>query len=366
MAISTPFSGGVPVGSDHSVFSFIASPGLPEWLTAHRVSLVFTTYQAGRLIAVGRSPHGGVSVFQRSLERCMGLWVSPDGEEFWVATAWQLWRLANALTPGATHDGYDRVYIPRTGHTTGNLDIHDIALDANGAPVFVATKFNCLATLSPRHSLTPVWTPDFITDLAPEDRCHLNGLAMVKGQPGYVTAVSDSNTADGWRAHRHDGGIIIDVATGETITRGLSMPHSPRWHRKRLWLLNAGTGEFGFINPNTGRFAALTFLPGFARGLAFAGNYAIIGLSAARREFAFDGLPLAEELTKRGTEAVCGVAIVDLATGTITEWIRIEGAVRELYDVTALPDVTRPMVLGFVTDEIQHMLSIDTTPRPTP
>lgn len=337
----------------------MSSPGLSEWLSRHDVSLLLSTYQAGRLIAVGRNPDGGVSVFQRSLERCMGLWASADAEEFWVATAWQLWRFANALTPGTSHDNFDRVYVPRTGHTTGDLDIHDVALDGSGAPVFVNTKFNCLAQLSHRHSFTPIWKPDFITDITPEDRCHLNGLALRDGVPAYATSVSATNVADGWREHRAAGGVVFDIAGGTTIGHGWSMPHSPRWHRNRLWLLNAGEGEFGYVDPDTGRFAALTFLPGFARGLAFAGNYAIVGLSAERREFAFDGLALADELSRRNQQALCGIVIIDLATGDIAEWIRIEGAVRELYDVAVLYGASRPMVLGFLTDEIKRLLSID-------
>lgn len=361
-----PFQGGIPVGSDPSVFSLSASPGLPRWLAAHDVSLVFTTYQAGRLFTLGRSPDGGLSVFQRSFERCMGLWAAPDGGELWVATRWQLWRLANALAPGAVHHGYDRLYIPRTGHTTGDLDIHDIAVNAGGDPVFVNTRFNCLATLSRRHSFRPLWIPPFITGLVPEDRCHLNGLAMLDGQPGQVSAVACTNTAEGWRGHRGDGGIVMDVASGAIIASGLSMPHSPRWHHDRLWLLDAGTGYFGSVDTARGRFEPATFLPGFARGLAFVGHYAIVGLSASRAEFSFDGLALARELRRRDTEAHCGLAIIDLMTGAISEWLRIEGAVRELYDVAVLPGVARPMVLGFISPEIQQLLSIDPGPGTNP
>ena len=137
------------------------------------------------------------------------------------------------------------------------------------------------------------------------------------------------------------------------------MPHSPRWHNKRLWLLNAGSGEFGYLDPATGAFVAVTFLPGFARGLCFVGNHALVGISAARREAAFAGLRLDDELTRRRAEAVCGIAIIDLSTGAITEWLRLDGAVRELYDVAVMPGAVRPMVLGFVTDEIHHLLSIE-------
>ena len=359
MTEGAPFQGGVPVGTDHSVFSLTASPGFPGWLKARNISLVLTTYQAGRLFTVGCNPDGGLSVYQRTFERCMGLWAAPDASAFWVATQWQLWRLANALAPGAAYQGYDRLYIPRTGHTTGDLDIHDIAVDGAGEPLFVATQFNCLGTLSPRHSFKPRWRPPFISALTPGDRCHLNGLSMVDGRPAQVSAVARTDTLDGWRAHRADGGVLLVVPSGEVIASGLSMPHSPRVHEGRTWLLNAGSGHLGWVDPGSGRFEPVAFLPGFARGLAFVGHQALIGLSAARREFAFDGLPLAEALRRYRTEAYCGLAIVDLDSGVIREWLRLDGAVRELYDVAVLPGVVRPMVVGFITPEIRQLLSID-------
>lgn len=341
------------------MFGLTASPGLPAWLDTQGVSLALTTYQAGRLFAVGCSPDGGLSVFQRSFERCMGLWAAPDGQSFWLATAWQLWRFANALAPVQTHDGYDRVFIPRTGHTTGDLDIHDLALDADGSVVFVNTKFGCLAMLSETHSFRPLWRPRFLSGLVPEDRCHLNGLAMVDGRPGFVTAASRSDIADGWRRHRADGGVVIDVRSDEIVAEGLSMPHSPRIHRGQVWLLNAGIGQLGFVDAATGRFEAVAFLPGFARGLSFASDYAIVGISAARSESSFDGLALGEELAGRGRQAQCGVVIIDTRTGETVEWLRIDGAVRELYDVVVLPGVARPMVVGVLTEEVKQLLSVE-------
>ena len=113
--------------------------------------------------------------------------------------------------------------------------------------IFVNTLFGCLATFSPRASFQPLWRPPFLSALVPEDRCHLNGLAMRDGRPAYVTAVAASDVADGWRDRRRDGGCVIDVASGGIVASGLSMPHSPRWYRDRLWVLNSGTGEFGSV-----------------------------------------------------------------------------------------------------------------------
>ena len=209
-----------------------------------------------------------------------------------------------------------------------------------------------------RSSFTPLWRPPFLSKLAAEDRCHLNGLALADGRPRFVTAVGTSDVVDGWRDRRRDGGVVMEVPDGRVIASGLSMPHSPRLYRGRLWLHNSGTGEFGSVDPGGGRFEPLTFCPGYLRGLAFAGDYAVVGLSQPRHDKTFSGLALQEELARRGAEARCGLLIIDLRTGDVAHWLRVEGMVRELYDVAVLPGVTRPMALGFKTDEILRMIAV--------
>ena len=144
---------------------------------------------------------------------------------------------------------FDACYVPREPSSPANSTRMTSASLPDGRIVFVNTLYNCLATPSERHSFTPIWRPPFISAIVKEDRCHLNGLAMADGVPRYVTAVSRSDTIDGWRDRRADGGVVIDVQTGEIVIGGLSMPHSPRLYRGRLWLLNSGTGELGWIEP---------------------------------------------------------------------------------------------------------------------
>lgn len=326
------------------------------WLAAQGTSLAFTTYQAGKLFLVGLKEDGALSVFERTFNRCMGLAVA--GNTLWMSTLYQLWRFENALEPGQSHAGYDALYVPRLAYTTGDLDIHDIAVDATGEPVFVNTLFSCLARPSSHASFVPVWQPPFVSRLAAEDRCHLNGLAMCDGRPRYVTAVSRSDVSDGWRDRRIDGGVVIDTESGETVCAGLSMPHSPRLHGGRLWLLNSGAGEFGYVDPASGRFEALTFLPGYLRGLAFSGDFAIVGLSTCRENRTFQDLPLDAALTSRDAEPRCALAVVDLRSGDAVHWLRINGFVRELYDVAVMPGVRRPQALGFKTDEIRRHIVI--------
>jgi len=221
------------------------------------------------------------------------------------------------------------------------------------------TLFSCIATVSEGASFRPLWRPPFISKLAPEDRCHLNGLALEDGRPRYVTLVANSDVADGWRDRRADGGMLMDVATGDPLLRGLSMPHSPRLHEGRLWLLNSGAGELGFLDRDAKKFVPVVFCPGYARGLAFVGPYAVVGLSLARENRTFQGLPLDGALAARGAEPRCGLLVIDTRSGDTVEWLRIEGVVRELFDVAVLPGVRNPAAIGFVSDEIQRLISID-------
>lgn len=327
------------------------------WLAEQKLSIALTTYQIGKLFLLGLKDNGEMSIFERTFNRCMGL--CPTANGFYMSSLHQVWRFENVFTKGEQQNGYDRLYLPQVGNTTGDLDIHDMVVDADGRLVFVNTLFGCLATLSETHSFKPLWRPPFISKLAAEDRCHLNGLAMKDGRAAYVTAVGESDVVDGWRDHRAGGGVVIDVNSNEIVCRGLSMPHSPRWHQGKLWLLNSGSGDFGHVDLQSGRFVPLTFCAGYMRGLYFHGDFALVGLSKPRHNKTFSGLPLDENLKSRKAEARCGIQIIDLRTGDAVHWLRIEGVVDELYDVITLPGVKRPMALGFKTDEIRRVISIE-------
>jgi uncharacterized protein (TIGR03032 family) len=153
--------------------------------------------------------------------------------------------------------------------------------------------------------------------------------------------------------------LLIDVQANEIVASGLSMPHSPRWYRDRLWLCNSGTGEFGSVDLASGRFEPLTFCAGYLRGVAFHGDYALLGTSKPRHNKTFSGLPLDDALAQRNVEARCGLQVVDLRTGDVVHWIRFEGLVEELYDVITLPGVRNPALIGFVSDEIRRLISIE-------
>lgn len=335
------------------------------WLEQTGGSLVFTTYQAGKVFMIGVNPETKrLSVYERSFPRCMGFGQTRiNGRTtLWLSSLFQLWRLENFLEPNQkTTEGYDAVFVPIEGRTTGDIDIHDIEhVQGDTHPIFVATRFNCIATLDEKNSFKPVWIPPWIDRIAAEDRCHLNGLALENGKPKYVTSVAMTNSAGAWRDHRTDGGVIFDMANETVIASGLSMPHSPRVHNGELYCLQSGTGEFGRIDKKAGTFEPLCFLPGFARGVTFAGNHAIIGVSQDRKERTFEGLALQDRMAEKGINAKCMIAIVNLQTGDIEHSLEIDGPVRELYDVAMLEEISRPMLLGFKTAEVRFQI------RPTP
>ena len=343
-----------------SSFGIVSSPYFVEWLAQEQLSLAFTTYQAGKLFLVGRSASDRLSVFERTFDRAMGLW--SDGQSMWLAAAFQLWQFHNVFDSHEVVDGYDRLYVPRAGYTTGDLDIHDISVDGAGRIVFVNTLFSCLGVLSDVLNFTPLWRPHFISKLAAEDRCHLNGLAMQAGRPAYVTACSQGDSVNEWRHQRATAGCVIDVAANATVMSGLAMPHSPRVYDGELWLLNSGSGYLGKVDVARGKFEPVAFCPGYARGLAFHGRFAIVGLSKPR-ESTFSGLPLEQNLTRHGIKAETGIQVIDIHSGKVAHWLRAEGPIHELYDVALLPGVTRPRALGFKTDEVRHNIWLDDNSR---
>ena len=334
-----------------------ASRGLVDFLRTHRLSFALTSYQTGQLMLIGVLPDGRLSVFQRNFVRAMGLCAGT--QRIYVSAIAQVWRLENVLKDGqVANKQFDRLYVPRTAQTTGDIDVHEIAVDRDDQVVFVNTKYSCLATFDPVHSFKPLWRPRFISKLAPEDRCHLNGLAMRNGAPKYATAVSRSDVVDGWRERRHEGGVIIDVETGRVVTEDLSMPHSPRLANGTLWVLDSGRGYLCRVDEASGAVERIAFCPGFLRGLAFWRHFALVATSLPR-DSSFQGLELEDNLRARDGEARCGAFIVDTRNGDLLHWICFEGTVRELFDTAFLPGVRAPMCVGLAAPEMRTLITVE-------
>ncbi|MFC4257378.1 TIGR03032 family protein [Altererythrobacter xixiisoli] len=334
---------------------FIVSPGLPKWLQQHSTSFGFTSYQTGQLFLVGLMPDGGISLNQQNYSQAMGLcW---DQGRLYLASKFQIWRLENMLRPGQIgNDRFDAVFVPRNAHTTGDLDVHELAVDAAGQVIFANTSFSCLATVDPVHSFRALWRPAFVSELAPGDRCHLNGLAMHDGAPAYVTVVARSDEPGKWREHRANGGMLIDIRTGNILADGFSMPHSPRVVGDKVVLLDSGRGYIVEVDIANGSRRNIAFVPGFMRGLEIHDGFAIVTLSKPRYG-TFAGLDLDAELQRRGLAPWCGVVIIDLPTGQMVEWFRLEGDITELFDVAAMPSIVAPMSLGPNSNELMDTIT---------
>ena len=321
-----------------------ASPGLADWLSEQDVSLAFSTYKLGKLMMVGVDSVGELSLSDGQFDRVTG--VAFDDQCLYVATQDQLWQLIGVPQGHKSADDFERRYVPHVGQFTGDLGIRDVAVNGEGHPVFISSRFNCLATLSESHNFRPLWRPRFINRLVGEDRCHLNGVAIVDGKPRFVTACSQTNYFHGWRKCRGDGGVVIDTETDDVIVYSLSMPHSPRWYRQKLWLLNAGLGSFGFVDERTQLFEHVAFCPGFARGLAFTGDFAVIGLSQSRHDPTFEGLPLKDRLADANAIVRRGLIIIDLRSGEIVEWLWTNDPIEEIFEVVVLPGIKQASVTG--------------------
>ncbi len=319
---------------------FEYSRNFPALLAHLGVSLLVSTYQAGKLFVVG-AQQGSLALSFHNFEKAMGLAVRPD--RIAVGTRNQIWSLRNTpdLGPRLEPAGrYDGCFLTRSSHFTGDVDVHEMAWVGDQL-WFVNTLFSCLCTLHQDHSFVPRWRPPFVTALAPEDRCHLNGLAVADG-PCFVTAHAETDAPGGWRPNKATSGALIHVPSGDTVVRGLAMPHSPRVYRGRVWFLDSGKGRLVAVEPTTSAMETVAELPGFTRGLALHGSFAFIGLSKIRETAVFGEMPIADSRV----ELQCGVAMVDLRTGRRVAHLEFHSGVDEIFAVAVLPGIRFPALSG--------------------
>jgi len=336
-----------------------ASPKLGAWLREVGGSVAFTTYQSARLFLLSAGEGDTTNALERIMGASMGLAVDDKG--LWVSNQQQAWRFTNMGPQVLGETAFDAVYMPRKGYFLGPCDVHDILSNVSYQGeqhelLFVNTHYSCIAAIDEHYNFRPVWKPDFISALSLGDRCHLNGMCARDGELAYATLCGRSDTALGWKPMKNGGGCVVDISTNKIVCEGLSMPHSPRWYQGRLWLLNSGDGDFGYVDFVTGKYVVVGQCPGFARGLCFVGDYAVIGLSKLRENAFSTGLSVAERLKAQHIQQSCGLLVVDTRNAALTHWLTIDGPVTELYDVAFLPGVPRPFTPGFSEPQLQHAL----------
>ncbi|WP_370305190.1 TIGR03032 family protein [Sinimarinibacterium flocculans] len=327
-------SGAEVLASEHT-------SNLPVLLDQLGISLLVTTYQAGKLIVVrpdGAALNTHFCQFPKPMglaanSTCFSLGAGPQ-----IVTYRNLPAVGRKLKAGRS---VDACFLPRSSHITGDIDIHEMAFSQEGDLWFINTRFSCLCRLDGVSSFSPQWRPPFVSGLAPDDRCHLNGLAMRDGRPRYVTALGETDTGGGWRENRAAGGVLIDTEADEVLLRGLSMPHSPRWHDGRLWLLESGNGTLSVLDQGGGRPRRVAELPGFTRGLDFHGHLAFVGLSQVREAAVFSGIPITERVDDR----ICGIWVIDVNREQVIGFLRFKSGVQEVFGVSVLPGIRYPEVL---------------------
>lgn len=315
--------------------------------------MLISAYQSGRLISIGADQSGKLRLSAIAFDRSMGL--AADRGGVWVATFNRIWRFAFLLGAKLPEGLHDVVLTPQASFMTGYVNAHDLAIGPQGQPVFAASMFNCVATTSVEASLVPIWYPPFITDKSPQDACHLNGIALDKGQLRYATVFAQTGEFGAWRQAASEG-AVIDIASNAPVATGLAQPHSPRLHAGRLWLHESGKGAFGYVDG--GKFVEAIRCPGYLRGLAFHEEIACLGLSRPRDTGSAGAKAFASMLAERGTEMGCGLVFFDLKRGVGVHDLRFGAGIDEIYDIAILgyrdpllvspesPEASRTYIIG--------------------
>jgi len=336
------------------VVGFVHSPGLVELFQQLKISLLVSTYQAQRTLLFTAGPEK-LSMLMRTFERPTGL--AYDGQRLALCSKRQIWifeQAFNLKSPEGEIIPEDMTLVPRKSYVTGDVSAHEIAW-IGGQLVFVNTRFSCLSTVSENFSFRPLWQPKFISSLAAEDRCHLNGMAVNENGVQFVTALGEFDVAEGWRDSKRDGGILLHLPSGEVICRKLCMPHSPRIYANRLWLLDSGVGELQVVDPASGVREPVCRLPGYLRGLRFYDRFAFVGLSMIRESNIFGGLPISEKIA----DLKCAVFVIDITTGQQVGMIEFTKGIEELFDIVIIPNYQKPGIVGFEEDVVDGLYILE-------
>lgn len=335
-------------------FSCNFSPNTPELLQQLGITVAISTYQAGKVIFISATDSENLIQLPRNFKKAMGMAIGRN--KMAIAVQDEVIVLTNSPELAKTYppkpNTYDGLFLPRATYYTGHVDLHDLEWSGDEL-LAVNTRFSCLAKIDTNYSFTPIWKPYFISKLTPDDRCHLNGMALDQGKPKYVSALGKTDTAEGWRPDKAHGGVIMDVEKNEIVIDELAMPHSPRIYDGALYCLLSALGQLIKIDVAKGSYEVKHQFEGYVRGMAKHGDYLFIGLSKIRKKSSsFGDLPIAEKSLK------CGVEILHFPSMSKVAQIQYLTSVEELYDVKILEGMRRPNVLGTMKDDFRKALVI--------
>ncbi len=333
-------------------FSCTYNPQLPELLFKLKCTIAISTHQASKVIFISAVDDQKLVQLPRNFNGAMG--IALKGDKMAIATRDEVVVLKNVPKLAPTYPRkpniYDALFMPRATYYTGNVDVHDMHYGAKGLYA-VNTSFSCLCLINEEYSFEPIWKPGFITEYASEDRCHLNGLAMDGEVPKYISGLGRSNVPQGWRENITNGGMLMDIESGELVMDKVPMPHSPRLYDGKLYVLLSATGEVVQADINTGKYTVITKLKGFVRGMAKHGDYLFVGLSKLRQNSStFKHLPIALDAKE------AGFVVIHLPTGAIVGQLTYQASVDEIYDIQIIPESIRPGIIN--TDGMEHKMGL--------
>jgi len=340
-------------------FSCSYSAQVPELLQRLNCTLAISTYQAGKLVFISALNESKIVQLPRTFDKPMGIAQDYEKDKLAIACKDEVIVFSNSKELAKHYprspNKYDSLYMPRLTYHTGTLDIHDLNFGQNNELYGVNTLFSSIIKLDDDYNFRPVWTPSFIDKMVAEDRCHLNGMAMLNGKPKYVTAFGQGNSFQSWRDTITTGGVIIDVDTNEIIVEGLAMPHTPRIFNGELYTLLSATGELIKVNREAGTYEVIVKLDGFVRGMDLHQDYLFIGLSKLRKN--------SSTFAKLNLEAnEAGIVVVHLPTGSVAGKITYQTSLDEIYDVHVLPNTVRPNIMNTIRPDYKEGV---TTPKST-
>lgn len=363
------------------------SSSFPAFLLKHSISLAFTSYQASRVCFL-RAANNQINLHLRAFPRPMGIYA--DEERITLGTFSEVidFRRSQSVldeVQQGVHDNdarlsrklkekaqqareivrlrknreleevkqADALYLPRASHYSGMINIHDIAWGKSGLWV-VNSTFSCLSTLSPDSSFVARWKPWFISELVPEDRCHVNGMSLRDGEPRYVTTFNQHDHMDSWSQSAIGKGTLIDIEDNRIILDNLTMPHSPRYHNGYVYVCNSGNGTVLKVNPDTGVTQTILELPGFTRGISFYKNYMFVGTSKTRKSEVREQIPL---LNKYDTTQ-SGVWVYNFDTNAIVDHLIFDDSLEQIYDIAVIPECTVPELVSPQMVTPRHMFEV--------
>lgn len=320
----------------------------PLWLRENKCNIVVSCYRKNRLFCIGMQGSGHVSTYFATVLRPMGLAYDDTDGTILSSERGNITTFKCKGSETCPQYGYfDKLYLPTHVFLSSDTDIHDLRIGADSKLYYVSARFNSICMPSTENSFDVHWIPPWISTVdgmpPAEDRCHLNGMAIVDGLPRFVTSSCISDYSGAWREH-HGEGVVYDILNETIVASGLWAPHSPNWYDGKLWIAEAGTGQFGYVDLVERKFVAKKFLPGFIRGITIYNNFALINTSMDRHDYAFKDLPLGHLVEQSGARVRSGVWIIDMNTFDVRHTFEFIDPTSELYDIIVLPDTDRAKI----------------------